>query len=107
MPARHIVDMQTHIETPENVRLSFRLAGPGTRAGAYVIDLMIRVVIVVALSIGIAVLAPFLLGAGLSMGVFLVSLFLLEWFYGCMFEGFWSGRTPGKWLMGLRVIRAG
>jgi hypothetical protein len=32
---------------------------------------------------------------------------VLEWFYGCVFEGLWSGRTPGKWLVGLRVIKDG
>jgi uncharacterized RDD family membrane protein YckC len=105
MPAQPIIDTQAQIETPENVRLSFRLAGPGTRSGAYLVDFLIRAIILFGLGIAIGMFVPFLLGAGFSIGVFLLCVFLLEWFYGCLFEGFWSGRTPGKWVMGLRVIK--
>jgi len=107
MPADQIIDTQAHIETPENVRLTFRLAGPGTRLGAYLIDLVIRIAVVLGMSIVIGITAPFLMSSGLSTGLMLLGLFLIEWFYGCVFEGFWSGRTPGKWLMGLRVIKDG
>lgn len=107
MPADQIIDTQAHIETPENVRLTFRLAGPGTRLGAYLIDLVIRIALVWGMSIVIGITAPFLMSSGLSIGLMLLGLFLIEWFYGCVFEGFWSGRTPGKWVMGLRVIKDG
>jgi hypothetical protein len=30
--------------------------------------------------------------------------FLLAWFYGGLFEAFWNGQTPGKRLMGIRVV---
>ena len=30
--------------------------------------------------------------------------FVLEWFYGGLFESLWNGQTPGKRLMGLRVL---
>jgi uncharacterized RDD family membrane protein YckC len=107
MPADQIIDTQAHIETPENVRLTFRLAGPGTRLGAYLVDLVIRIAVTVAMMIAIGITAPFLMASGLSIGLMLLGMFLIEWFYGCVFEGFWSGRTPGKWLMGLRVIKDG
>ena len=107
MPADQIIDTQAHIETPENVRLTFRLAGPGTRLGAYLIDLLIRFAVVWGMSIVIGITAPFLMSSGLSIGLMLLGLFLIEWFYGCVFEGFWSGRTPGKYVMGLRVIKDG
>jgi uncharacterized RDD family membrane protein YckC len=107
MAAREIIDTQAQIETPENVRLTFRLAGPGTRMGAYAIDLVIRVFVIYALWIAVGMLVPFLDVSGLPIGVMLVGLFLVDWGYGCLFEGFWSGRTPGKWAAGLRVIKEG
>ena len=42
-------------------------------------------------------------GNGLVMAI---SVLGLAWLWGTLFEGFW-GRTPGKWLIGLRVGRAG
>jgi uncharacterized RDD family membrane protein YckC len=41
---------------------------------------------------------------GLGAGVSLVFWFGLSWFYGGLFETFWNGQTPGKWLLGLRVL---
>ena len=29
---------------------------------------------------------------------------MLFWFYGGLFETFWNGQTPGKRLLGIRVI---
>jgi len=31
-------------------------------------------------------------------------VFVVEWFYGGLFETFWNGQTPGKWLLGIRVL---
>jgi uncharacterized RDD family membrane protein YckC len=42
-------------------------------------------------------------GDGLVMAIAVLGL---AWLWGTVFEGFW-GRTPGKWLIGLRVGRAG
>lgn len=95
----------TFLEIPENVRLGFRLAGPGTRLGAYLLDLSIRSAalygIVLVLSIA---LIPFA-ATGLPTGAYLVVAFLLEWGYGCFFETWWNGQTPGKRVFGLRVIK--
>jgi uncharacterized RDD family membrane protein YckC len=100
------LDTLTHIETPENVRLAFRLAGPGSRLGAYLLDLAIRITFLWGLSTFVAVVMPFLFVSGLPMGVWLVGLFLVEWGYGCLFEGWWNGQTPGKKILRLRVMKA-
>jgi uncharacterized RDD family membrane protein YckC len=96
---------QTFLEIPENVRLGFRLAGPGTRLGAYLLDLGVRFAalygIVTVLSVA---LLPFA-ATGLPVGVYFVVAFLLEWGYGCFFETWWNGQTPGKRAFGLRVIK--
>ena len=69
-------------------------------------DLGIRLVVMVGL---LALSAPFIALdetlAGASMGVILVVLFVLEWFYGVIFEVALQGRTPGKMAMKLRVVR--
>ncbi len=93
-----------YLETPENVRLAFRLAGPGTRLGAYGIDLVVRFTIFYAIAYALSLLQP-VTGSGLSTGVFFVLAFLLEWGYGAFFETWWNGQTPGKRALGLRVIK--
>jgi hypothetical protein len=34
----------------------------------------------------------------------LIVYFLVDWFYGALFEAFWSGQTPGKKLLAIRVL---
>ena len=95
---------RTYLETPENVRLAFRLAGPGTRLGAYGIDLVIRIAVFYGIAYVLTLLQPFT-GADLTTGVFFVLAFVLEWGYGASFETWWNGQTPGKRTLGLRVIK--
>ena len=94
-----------YIETPENVRLAFRLAGPGTRLGAYLLDLAIRATVLYAIALSSSlVLSPLAL-SGLPIGLTLIASFVLEWGYGCLFETHWNGQTPGKRIFRLRVIK--
>ena len=98
------VDTRTEIETPENVTLTFNLAGPGSRMGAYLIDLLIRVTVFWGFSFAVSFLIP-VLGGGLSIGGMLIGMFVLEWGYSTLFEAFWRGQTPGKRIFGLRVLK--
>jgi len=107
MPAPAPVDTLARIETPENVWLTFRLAGLPSRMLAYTLDLSFRAIFLVAMSVVISILSPFLSFSGLSAGVFLVLMFLLEWGYGTIFEAFWGGKTPGKHILKLRVVKTG
>lgn len=100
----HIVDTRTEIETPENVTLTFNLAGPGSRMGAFTLDMVIRIALLFALNNLIAMFVP-VFGMGLPFGGLLVTMFLIEWWYGAIFEGFFGGRTPGKRAFQLRVIK--
>lgn len=104
MTARVLTD-ETYLEIPENVRLTFRIAGPGTRLGAYLVDLGIRTAALYAIVMVLSLaLLPFA-STGLPIGAYFVVAFLLEWGYGCFFETWWSGQTPGKRAFHLRVIR--
>lgn len=108
MQTREPLSNRTYLETPENVRLAFRLAGPGTRLGAYGIDLFVRFAIFYAIAYAVSlvgVMSGSGSGSGLSTGVFFVLAFVLEWGYGAFFETWWSGQTPGKRALGLRVIK--
>ena len=42
---------------------------------------------------------------GLGQALFFLCLFVLVWGYFLLFEWLWDGQTPGKRLLGIRVIR--
>lgn len=93
-----MLDTYREIETPEGVELHLRAAGPVARALAYSIDLLLRGVVVFALSIALSVTGRF------GTGVFMIVIFLMEWFYPVLFEVYRNGETPGKRMFGLRVV---
>lgn len=85
-------------ETPEGIALSLRPAGLVARGLAYLIDFAIRLGIFVAISIGVGMLGK------MGVGVLLIAYFCLEWFYPVVFELTRAAATPGKRVMGLRVV---
>jgi uncharacterized RDD family membrane protein YckC len=93
-----LLDTRHAIETPEGARLPLTPAGFMVRCQAQLIDLLIRMVITIAISIALALLGK--MGAGLAM----ILIFLLEWFYPVFFEVTRQGRTPGKKWLGIRVV---
>ncbi|MBK9757142.1 MAG: RDD family protein [Nannocystis sp.] len=103
------LDTVAEIETPEHIRFRYQLAGPGRRMMAYLIDLAIRGIIVVILGL-ILQLSSYGFGFGgdgFSTGAFLLVAFAVEWGYYVLWESLWSGRTPGKRSMHLRVLKEG
>ncbi|MEZ6183390.1 MAG: RDD family protein [Planctomycetota bacterium] len=98
MAEADVLDTYRRVETPEGVELGIRVAGPIPRAMAWLVDLLIRIVIYVVASIALA----FLGAAG--GGMFLLLLFLGEWFYPVLFEVLRRGATPGKEAFGLVVL---
>jgi uncharacterized RDD family membrane protein YckC len=103
---RHALDTTAEVESPEHVRFSHQVAGPAKRALAYAIDLLLRggVIFVMFLLLSVAGVAGGGLVAGASQGVMLVVLFAMEWGYYVLFETIFSGRTPGKMALRLRVV---
>lgn len=94
-----MLDTTLTVETPEGVELSLHIAGPVVRILAWAMDIGIRVLLYFFLGL---VLDNFL-NAG--MGILLIAIFLLEWFYPVFFEIYNHGATPGKKRMGIKVLQ--
>ncbi len=96
------------IETPEGLDLELTLAGVGSRFASALIDITIQLVLLVALGLVLGVgfgVSPD--AGGFGVALYAVLSFLLFVGYDISFEVLASGRTPGKRLNGLRVVRDG
>jgi uncharacterized RDD family membrane protein YckC len=100
------IDTTAEIETPEHVCFHVPIAGPTARAVAYLLDALIRagILLVLAVTASIGGLAIGDAVSGISAGVILVVLFVLEWCYYTFWEIAWNGTTPGKRALDLRVV---
>lgn len=98
------IDTLQKVELAEGVEIRLRMVGPMLRMGAYLIDLIIRMVIVIAGGI-LAAWSGFVVGGNVVSGIMMVSWFLLDWFYSVVFEAGKRGATPGKRMLGLRVVQ--
>ncbi len=102
------LDTIARVDSPEQVRFEYRLAGPARRGVAYLIDLFIKVVVVLALSL-LLLIGGYELESlrGWTAGLYAVVIFMMEWGYFVLFESLTGGRTPGKRAMKLRVVKTG
>jgi uncharacterized RDD family membrane protein YckC len=101
-------DERLTIDTPEQVTLELPLAGIGSRFLAVAVDTVLQAALYVAGVLMIMVGPRIRAGALLQpMGAALAILFVfcVYWGYFAFFEIIWSGRTPGKRLAGIRVIK--
>jgi uncharacterized RDD family membrane protein YckC len=98
-------DDRLTIATPEGVEVSLTLAGAASRFVAATIDLLIETVLLVALAVGFGVLGPGFGAGGVGVAVYFVLSFLVIVGYDIFFEVRNAGRTPGKQMNGLRVVR--
>ena len=97
------------IDTPEQIALEFPLAGVGSRFLAIAFDSLLQ-------GAGFAVLGTLALlirgiwggqvsGLGMwGLAILLLLAFAIYSGYFAAFEAIWTGQTPGKRLVGLRVI---
>lgn len=93
------LDTRYQVETPEGIDLPLRPAGLLVRALAYGLDLGIR-----ALVMGVLFVALGFFGE-IGIGLGSILLFLISWWYMVLFEVLNQGRSPGKQMMGLRVVQ--
>jgi uncharacterized membrane protein SpoIIM required for sporulation/uncharacterized RDD family membrane protein YckC len=93
------------VETPEHVVLDLEIAGIGSRALAAIVDMLILVGGIFAAMVAFGILVGF----GLTLGPWGSAILLLGGFavwtgYFVFFEGLRRGQTPGKRLVGIRVL---
>ncbi len=93
-----MLDTTREIEVPEGVELSLAVAGLVSRSLAFMIDLMVRWAVLAAVASIIGYLGTF------GGGLFLIIVFVVEWFYPVLFGVFNHGQTIGKKSMGIMVI---
>jgi uncharacterized RDD family membrane protein YckC len=102
------------IATPERVSLEYGIAGVGSRGGAVLVDTLIQAAVLLLVTAALAgasvavssFLDSFSRATGmLILGLWVLGLFAISTGYFMLFEIVWNGQTPGKRLLGLRVIR--
>ncbi len=104
------------VRTGEAVAIRYELAGLGSRFLAVVVDGVAQVLVLAAILIALALAGPQLAKVvplankvvlawleALAIAV----LFLVTFGWFIIFEIWWSGRTPGKRAVGIRVLRDG
>lgn len=92
------------ISTPEGVELSMTLAGAGSRFVAALVDLTIQFVLQGAIIVAVVLVGG---GGAVAVAIWAILSFVVVFGYDVFFEVLNSGRTPGKQLNGLRVVRLG
>ncbi len=104
------MNRQFKLTTPENVEVVYQTAGFAPRLVAFIFDFLIMIATILTLyGITMLVLMGFhksmpALGSILS-AVGLIAVFIVEFGYFVFFEMIWGGRSPGKRLLKLRVMR--
>ncbi|MDB4652684.1 hypothetical protein OAE39_00245, partial [Akkermansiaceae bacterium] len=83
-PKRRIDTLQT-VELAEGMEIHLRTAGPFLRLIAWILDLVIEVIALILLNLIFNLVFP-ILGSNVSQGFFLLSFFVIWWFYHVFFE---------------------
>ncbi len=95
-----MLDISQSVETPEGVELELRAAGIVVRMYAHLIDLGIKCVAYI-----LAAIVVFMIFNGpVASEIYLIVMFLIEWFYPVFGELYMDGATVGKRSMGLVVV---
>jgi uncharacterized RDD family membrane protein YckC len=107
------MDDRYTIDTPEHITFDYDVAGIGSRFLAALIDNTILGLLIGVLLVLMGMLAEGALSGDVgglysgAMALLTALNFLLFWGYFLFFEVAWNGQTPGKRVVGLRVVRDG
>lgn len=93
------LDTKYTVNTPEGIELVLSPAGPVPRTLAWLVDLLIRGAISIFLFVVLAFMGK------MGMGIAMILVFILEWFYPVWFELRHAGQTPGKKLLQIYVAQ--
>jgi uncharacterized RDD family membrane protein YckC len=113
------VQRNIDVRTPESIAFSYELAGLGSRFLALVIDMLLQFGVLAVLAVGVVLAATRIepakhlasgaekLADGIAVALVVLAVFAIFFGYFIIFEAFWSGQTPGKRVLGVRVVRDG
>ncbi len=114
------MDRTLRVKTPESIAFSYELAGLGSRFLAVAIDMAIQTLVMIGIIWGLVYAGTHMSSAAmrdasragkfeesLAIAFIITIVFVIYFGYFIIFETFWNGQTPGKKLMGLRVVRDG
>lgn len=97
------LSLRRNFVTPEGVDLQIELGGAGIRAAAFMLDALAMILLLIVATIVIALL--FVASRQTAFGIlWLIGFFVLRNGWFTLFEMGGRGATPGKRLMGLRVV---
>lgn len=96
------LDDRITIATPEGIELELQLAGLGSRFIAGTVDLIIQLLLTLAL---VLLTGDVFGGGSLNAVALILGAFVIWFLYPIAFEVLNRGRTPGKMLSHLRVVR--
>lgn len=99
-------DEATGVVTPEAVPLQFREANAGSRAIAYIIDLLAMTMVLgfAASTVNLATLGGTVVPDWVAITLLVLVNFIVLFGYPTAMETLWHGQTLGKAAMGLRVV---
>jgi uncharacterized RDD family membrane protein YckC len=110
-PMNELQEKELTVITPEHVRLQFQTAGIGSRAIAHLLDGLILIAfngLLLACAVGMNKAAGGHLFPGLSdyaAAIAIIIVVLLNTGYFVLTEMYMGGQTPGKRILGLRVLQ--
>lgn len=105
------VDDRLSLTTPERVTVELALAGIGHRVLAWSVDALIQFLAWIAVAFVVTnfltrpIWEEFDALATLGQVLSTLGVFALNWGYHVVFEIVWDGRSPGKRVAGIRVVR--
>jgi uncharacterized RDD family membrane protein YckC len=98
------------VATPERVAVDLPIAGLGSRAMAYLVDLALLGAVGLVLYFVGTFFVPDVVNFALGLSSFVRTMgvaitFFVLWVYWTLLEVVWNGQTPGKRLVRIRVVK--
>ncbi|MFP4192441.1 MAG: RDD family protein [Candidatus Hydrogenedentota bacterium] len=106
------MDKQVQFETPENITVTYQLAGPGRRFMAVVFDYFIVsaavLLLFVAGLLALTVFAPYMADESIYWALLIALMIIVPAFFSMAYFVYYewrrNGQTPGASLMNIRVV---
>jgi uncharacterized RDD family membrane protein YckC len=113
------MDRSISVRTPESIAFSYELAGLGSRFLALAVDMTLQLLLLAGIFWSLIFIGSHVHNPpaerslpdstihSLAVATIVAIVFLVFFGYFILFEAFWNGKTPGKKLLGIRVVRDG